>query len=53
VDGLEDGRVILSALLRRIPGPYQGEVQRVIDGLASPSGDMGQPIRPPLPTTVR
>jgi mannosyltransferase len=53
VNGLEDGRVILSALLRHIPGPYQREVQRVIDGLASSSGDMGQPILPPVPTTVR
>jgi hypothetical protein len=53
VDAVDDGRIILKALRPRIPPPYQGEVQRVIAGLASPSGDMGTPILPPAPTTVR
>jgi hypothetical protein len=52
-DALDDGRSILTTLVPRIPGPYQGEVRRVIAGLSSPSGDMGRPIPPPVPTTVR
>jgi len=51
-DGVDDGRVILRALRPRIPPTYQGEVNRVINGLSVHNGDMGQPIPPPVPTTI-
>ena len=47
---VDDGRTILTALDEHIPRPYQHEVMRVIKGLASPDGDMGKPVAPPLPT---
>ena len=53
VDALDDGQSILKALAPLIPGPYRGEVERVLKGLQSPGGDMGQPIAPPIPTTVK
>jgi hypothetical protein len=52
-DALDDGRAILRVVMPRIPRPYQGEVKRVIDGLATANGDMGRPIAPPVPTTVK
>lgn len=52
-DAVSDGLAVLRTLHPRIPGPYQGEVNRVIKGLASPGADMGQPIAPPVPTTVK
>lgn len=51
-DGVADGRVILRALRPRIPPTYQGEVNRVINGLSALNGDMGQPLAPPVPTTI-
>lgn len=53
VDGVGDGLAILRSLRPRIPDPYKGEVARVINGLESLGGDMGQPIAPPLPLTPK
>lgn len=50
---LDDAVIILETLVPRIPGPYQGEVQRVIKYLTTPGADSGQPIPPPVPTTVK
>jgi hypothetical protein len=50
---LDDGISILKTLTPRIPGPYQSEVQRVIKYLSTPDADSGQPIPPPIPTTVK
>ncbi len=52
-NGLDDGRMLLGVLAPRIPHPYHAEVERVLKGLAQANGAMGQPIPPPLPTTVK
>ena len=53
VAALDDAVTILKTLVPRIPGPYQGEVQRVIRYLSTPDADSGQPLPPPVPTTAK